>query len=181
VPAAAAALNALVRWIGGNPVPEAAIENMAQPTLSWAPIAQISLERGSFESTLGSSDSRQTQVQLEQTYRQVKQDVAGESLEDQGVVASSVVISTGFSVGYVLWLARGGALLASIASGIPAWMTVDPLPVLSRYRAANGGEDDAEDSPDPADKDGMPGKRRDQVENMFGKSAERATVPDRQP
>ncbi|MFZ4650353.1 MAG: putative Ig domain-containing protein [Rubrivivax sp.] len=181
VPAAAAALNALVRWIGGNPVPEAAIENMAQPTLSWAPIAQISLERGSFESTLGSSDSRHTQVQLEQTYRQVKQDVAGESLEDQGVVASSVVISTGFSVGYVLWLARGGALLASIASGIPAWMTVDPLPVLSRYRAANGGEDDAEDSPDPADKDGMPGKRRDQVENMFGKSAERATVPDRQP
>jgi hypothetical protein len=52
------------------------------------------------------------------------------------VVASSVVISTGFSWADVLWLARGGALLASIASGLPAWTTVDPLPVLSRYRAA---------------------------------------------
>jgi hypothetical protein len=55
VPAAAGAVNAFVRWIGGNPVPEITVESMPQPTLSWAPIAQISLERGSFENTLGAS------------------------------------------------------------------------------------------------------------------------------
>jgi hypothetical protein len=34
-------------------------------------------------------------------------------------MASSVVVTTGFSIGYVLWLARGGALLASLASAHP--------------------------------------------------------------
>jgi hypothetical protein len=35
-------------------------------------------------------------------------------------------------VGYVLWLLRGGALIASLLSSLPAWRLIDPLPVLSR-------------------------------------------------
>ncbi|MEZ5729367.1 MAG: cadherin-like domain-containing protein [Burkholderiaceae bacterium] len=66
----------------------------------------------------------------------------------------------GLSVGYVFWLLRGGMLLTSLLSTIPAWYAFDPMPVLAR----RGGEDlDADD---------------DQVEGLFGnaqRSAPRAT------
>lgn len=36
------------------------------------------------------------------------------------------------SVGYVIWLIRGGALVGSMLSAMPAWQMIDPLPVLHR-------------------------------------------------
>jgi len=33
-------------------------------------------------------------------------------------------------VGYLLWLIRGGTLMGSVLSSLPAWRLVDPLPVL---------------------------------------------------
>jgi hypothetical protein len=50
----------------------------------------------------------------------------------------------GLTVGYVLWLLRGGALLASLLSSLPAWRLIDPLPVLSRV-------DDEEDRDEDED------------------------------
>ncbi|HKQ28496.1 MAG TPA: hypothetical protein VJT77_07825, partial [Burkholderiales bacterium] len=38
----------------------------------------------------------------------------------------------GFSVGYVVWLVRGGILMTSLMSSLPAWRMLDPLPVLAR-------------------------------------------------
>ena len=43
-----------------------------------------------------------------------------------------VNVTPKLSVGYVVWLARGGVLLASLLSSMPAWRIVDPLPILSR-------------------------------------------------
>jgi hypothetical protein len=45
-------------------------------------------------------------------------------------------------VGYVVWLARGGMLLASLLSSMPAWRAIDPLPVLANFR---DDDDDADD------------------------------------
>jgi hypothetical protein len=59
------------------------------------------------------------------------------------VVGSSAVVTTGLSVGYVVWLARGGMLLASLLSSMPAWRAIDPLPVLASFR--DNDEDDADD------------------------------------
>jgi hypothetical protein len=59
-------------------------------------------------------------------------------------VAVSAAASLGLSVGYVIWLLRGGVLLSSLLSTLPAWRLVDPLPVLGRLEE----EDDAEDAPD---------------------------------
>jgi hypothetical protein len=59
------------------------------------------------------------------------------------VVGSSAVVTTGLSVGYVVWLARGGMLLASLLSSMPAWRAIDPLPVLANFR--DNDEDDAND------------------------------------
>jgi len=46
------------------------------------------------------------------------------------LIGSSFTISSGFSVGYLLWLVRGGTLMGSVLSSLPAWRLVDPLPVL---------------------------------------------------
>jgi len=46
-------------------------------------------------------------------------------------VGSSVGLSSGFTVGYMLWLLRGGTLMGSVLSSLPAWRMVDPLPVLA--------------------------------------------------
>lgn len=77
-------------------------------------------------------------------------DVVREDLNDvaalgQTFVGSSVALSTGISVGYVVWIARGGLLLASLVSSMPAWRLVDPLPILARLEdpAAAAGEDDS--------------------------------------
>jgi hypothetical protein len=59
------------------------------------------------------------------------------------VVGSSAVVTTGLSVGYVVWLARGGMLLASLLSSMPAWRAIDPLPVLASFR--DDDEDEADD------------------------------------
>ena len=174
----AAAVNNFVRWVSGSVVPEGGLGGPAmQPSMSWAPIGQVALDRGAFDAALGlgsssSSDNQAAQIRIEGTFRQFKEDVKEEALQEQGVMASSVVVTTGFSIGYVLWLARGGALLASLASAIPAWTSMDPLPVLSNYKGRGKGPG-GEDLDDPAEKDGMPGSRKDNVEDMF-RSRERS-------
>jgi hypothetical protein len=70
------------------------------------------------------------------------------------LVASGVAVSGGLSVGYVIWLLRGGLLLSSLLSSLPAWHAVDPMPVLAR----GGGDDDEE------------GADEDPLERLFGKA-----------
>ena len=41
------------------------------------------------------------------------------------------MMSGGLAVGYVLWLIRGGYLISSLLSSMPAWRFVDPLPILN--------------------------------------------------
>jgi hypothetical protein len=49
------------------------------------------------------------------------------------------------SVGYVAWLVRGGVLLSTALSSLPAWQFIDPLPVLARTNDDDDG-DGADDS-----------------------------------
>jgi large repetitive protein len=73
-----------------------------------------------------------------------------EAIESQGsfenvVVGTSVAVSGSLSIGYVLWLLRGGALVGSLLSALPAWTVFDPLPVLA-YKSRDDddeGKDDA--------------------------------------
>ncbi|HEX2547270.1 MAG TPA: tandem-95 repeat protein, partial [Ramlibacter sp.] len=66
---------------------------------------------------------------------------------DKTVSVSVAGLSLGVSVLYVLWLIRGGVLLGSYLSALPAWRILDPLPVLAR---AGEEEDEDEDPLDPA-------------------------------
>jgi len=54
--------------------------------------------------------------------------------------ASLTGLATAF---YVLWMARGGMLVASVVSSMPAWQSFDPLPIL-QY-SADQVDSDADD------------------------------------
>ena len=49
------------------------------------------------------------------------------------VVGSSAIATTSLSVGYVIWMLRGGSLFASLITSIPAWSSFDLLPALNKF------------------------------------------------
>jgi len=69
--------------------------------------------------------------------------VSDATIFHQSVVGSGVAVTTGLSVGYVAWLVRGGVLLSTALSSLPAWQFIDPLPVLARTRDDEDGNDDS--------------------------------------
>jgi hypothetical protein len=72
----------------------------------------------------------------------LREEQAQEATVTARVAGSVMVVTSGLSVGYVLWLLRGGVLLASLLTSLPAWRLVDPLPVLAHM----GGDDEDDDS-----------------------------------
>ena len=77
-------------------------------------------------------------------------------------IGSSVVVTSGLSVGYVAWLVRGGVLLGTALSSLPAWQFIDPLPILS-------GSDDSND-PDER------GNNNDSLEEIINDQTERTVA-----
>lgn len=80
--------------------------------------------------------------------------------ESQQIIVAGSAASAGLSVGYVLWLARGGVLMASVLSALPAWASLDPLPVLGQVNGKNkgkglGGAAATDDEDDEADGDAV--------------------------
>ena len=51
----------------------------------------------------------------------------------QIAIGSSAIATTSLSVGYVIWLLRGGSLFASLLTSMPAWTSFDPLPVVTGF------------------------------------------------
>ena len=72
----------------------------------------------------------------------VKEEMAGDNQLNRMYLGSAIVSSIGLSVGYVVWLIRGGLLLSSLLSSLPAWQILDPLPILARKKDDDQSEDD---------------------------------------
>jgi VCBS repeat-containing protein len=51
-------------------------------------------------------------------------------------------VSVGLSIGYIVWLLRGGVLISSVLTSLPAWRMIDPLPVLPSTDSGDDGNDD---------------------------------------
>jgi Domain of unknown function (DUF4347) len=84
---------------------------------------------------------------------------------ERNLLASSVAVSAGVSIGYVIWLIRGGVLLSSLLASIPAWSAIDPLPILSSFGGDKGkGKDQGQD----ADQD----EEDDSLQAMLKKAAQ---------
>jgi hypothetical protein len=73
-------------------------------------------------------DLRQRLLQLDEGHR--------------AIVATSLGVTGGLSIGYVVWLVRGGVLVSSMLSALPAWQMIDPLPVLASARPRGQGAGD---------------------------------------
>jgi hypothetical protein len=71
--------------------------------------------------------------QLDTFQEELAEDGATKETFEKFAVGATAVSVTGLSVGYVLWLIRGGTLLASLMSSLPAWCSMDPLPVLDSF------------------------------------------------
>lgn len=54
------------------------------------------------------------------------------------MIATGIGLTGGLSIGYVVWLVRGGVLVSSMLSALPAWQMMDPLPVLAARRGRAG-------------------------------------------
>lgn len=57
------------------------------------------------------------------------------------VVGTTTAFAGGLTVGYVIWLIRGGSLLATVLSVMPNWMTFDPLPIIEHLESEREVED----------------------------------------
>ncbi|MBR9985748.1 MAG: hypothetical protein KFF68_07555, partial [Desulfosarcina sp.] len=99
------------------------------------------LERAEQQTDLRHRMAARAYLNMVNSLDDVKKEMAGEIAFNQTVLGSAIAVSTGLSVGYVIWLIRGGMLLSSLLSSIPAWQILDPLPVLAGRR----GEDDLDD------------------------------------
>ncbi|MEM7782931.1 MAG: Ig-like domain-containing protein [Planctomycetota bacterium] len=82
----------------------------------------------------------------------------GSGLVDNLVVGTTAITTASLSVGYVLWIVRGGTLMASFVSTLPAWTSFDPLPIVKN----SGLDDDSESLVDIAEK-GMERHDRDKL------------------
>lgn len=76
----------------------------------------------------------------------LRADVQEELQLDKSITISVAGVSLGLSLVYVLWLIRGGVLMGSYLSALPAWRVLDPLPVLSRVDEEAEEDDEALDA-----------------------------------
>ncbi|MDK1025432.1 MAG: hypothetical protein QGD92_14535, partial [Gammaproteobacteria bacterium] len=106
--------------------------------------APASIERMRSEYTAYSDPSLlMTSQQFLRGLDGVRDEVAIGIQAEQMVVGGGFALTTGLSVGYVVWLARSGILLSSLLTSLPAWQFMDPLPVLASMR--DSFDDDTED------------------------------------
>lgn len=107
-------------------------------------------------------------------FEQLRHELQAQSEERQAAMASGVAAVGSLSVGYVIWLVRGGVLMSSMLSALPAWQMVDPLPVLAASGAAARVRRAGAAGGDAADDD-------DEVERLFDDAPDSrpAPTPDR--
>ena len=77
-------------------------------------------------------------------WNDLRNELDNDEMVSTAVVGSSVAVTTGLSVGYVIWLIRGGVLVSSVLSSLPAWQSIDPLPVLNIADSARRDDEDEE-------------------------------------
>ncbi len=69
---------------------------------------------------------------LEHDLDEMDREIQAAGAETQLVVGSVLAASSSLTVGYIIWMLRGGMLLSSMIAQMPAWRRMDPLVVLSR-------------------------------------------------
>ena len=121
----------------------------AAPTPAARPIdaANLTMDREALvaaQAALGNTEWRDA-------LERAKSETVAQGKVEALVVGSSTAVAGSLSVGYVMWLVRGGVLLSSLMSSLPAWRVLDPLPILGRTRD-DDDEPDGEGPDDPLER-----------------------------
>jgi len=88
----------------------------------------------SYQSILPLAQSNELHTEL----AKVENDLAESFKSDTIIAGSAVAVTSGLSVGYVIWLIRSGLIMTSLLAQVPAWQDIDPLTVLD----SRGGQDE---------------------------------------
>jgi hypothetical protein len=75
-----------------------------------------------------------------------------DKLENNVVSATFKGTTLVLSAGYLVWVLRTGALLASVAAAFPMWARFDPLPILAGKKR-DRKKDEEQDENDTSEKD----------------------------
>ena len=127
-------------------------------------------------STAAAVESRAMVEQLDQ----MRDGLQEHSKLEASVTAASAAAGMSLSVGYVVWLLRGGVLVSTLLSSLPAWRLIDPLPVLGRMDDDTDGDGDENESDDSLESLVSRSDARDnQVERAAESTSERAAETER--
>ena len=72
-----------------------------------------------------------------------RDEVEAQVLASRKVIGSSITVTTGLSIGYFLYLLRGGAIMSSMLASLPAWRFVDPLPILGDLKGSLDSDEES--------------------------------------
>ena len=100
-----------------------------------------------------SSLTRESYELIRSSLDTFKEELGKDLLFDKALVSSAVASSIGLSAGYVIWMLKGGSLLASVLSSLPAWQLADPLSILAGRRDEDDDEESLEDIIDEGGQD----------------------------
>jgi hypothetical protein len=103
-------------------IPPGSVADAVLATALNASVGEINLS--ALSQLLGSQE-------LLRNLEQVQQQLLGQAAHREAVITSTLALSGGLSIGYVVWLVRGGVLVSSMLSALPAWQMIDPMPVLA--------------------------------------------------
>ena len=99
------------------------------------------------------TDNRELFTQVSQLRAELREETKFEA----HAMAATATAGVSLSVGFVIWLLRGGAIVSTLLSSVPAWRFVDPLPVLGNTPGADGDfDDDSLESLVSGDADDLP-------------------------
>ena len=74
-------------------------------------------------------------AKLDAVIEELEEAVAADVAEQVHVTRIAAATGVTLSVGFVAWALRSTVLLASLFGTLPAWQTIDPLPVLASHRS----------------------------------------------
>lgn len=94
--------------------------NTSQPSFADIPLVD---HASVVSTTLG-------QPQLVQALQSMRTDVRRSLSPIRVSVGASLTATTGATVGYVVWVIRGGVLVSSVMANLPMWRLIDPMAIL---------------------------------------------------
>ena len=129
-------------------------------------LADALLQQVSDTAPTSSSTPRVQNEDMTRRLQEMRRQLADSAADRQAMMVSGIALSSGASIGYVIWLIRGGVLVSSMVSALPAWQMIDPLPVVAargtRRRpgaSATGDDPEIEELFDEHGEPQRPGRR----------------------